>query len=239
MIQAVYGIPGLTVLELVYFLRSESLSHGVVGNTLAKWEGKHKVAPYPVVFPSLRKLRSVEHKFKAPVVALVVDCPYVLSSVQGLTLLGAKVDKTNVNFQPFVATDLKKALKQLKGRPVSLAPVPVDYVPAVLKKFRGSSLGGLQTLMYKVKDKEVRAKVNVVVRDYFLTGQPLAKTKRSLSSLVGGSAFDGLVTLLGSEGCKNLQRAVVAVKDNPSKLKAAARKNKVSPFDVKYILSVR
>lgn len=234
---AVYGIPGLTVLETLYMLKLADVTHGVVSTTFTKIPGKLTLESTPVVFPSMSRFISTKQKFKVPITALVVDNPYVLSDSYKVPLLGAQVTNFTVKYSSFSKDTLLSTLKEPEQFTGSFTPDSLDYSKQILKKFRGSSLGGLQTMQYKVKDKDTRALVNTVVKNYFIRGLSLATTKEKLTQLVPGPVAESFLSLLSTEGCCNLKDAIQEVQRHPTKIDRIATKYKVSPFDIKYMLA--
>lgn len=234
---AVYGIPGLTVLETLYMLKLADVTHGVVSTTFTKIPGSLTLASTPVVFPSITRFIGTKQKFKVPITALVVDNPYVLADSYKVPLLGAQLTNFTVKYSSFSKDSLLATLKNpgvFKGK---LTPDTLDYSKQILKKFRGSSLGGLQTMQYKVKDKDTRALVNEVVKNYFIKGLSLATVREKLNQLVPASVAESFLTLLSTEGCCSLKDAVREVKKYPTKINRIAAEYKVSPFDIKYMLA--
>lgn len=234
---AVYGLPGLSVLEVLYMLRLAEVTHGLVSTSFTKIPGKLTLDVTPVVFPSMARFINTRQKFKVPITALVVDNPYVLADSYQVPLLGAQITSFTVKYDSFSKDALLSTLTKPESFKGSFTPVSLDYSKQILKKFRGSSLGGLQTMQYKVKDKDTRALVNTVVKNFFLKGLSLSTTKEKLNQLVPGSVANSFVTMLSTEGCANLRDAVQEVRKHPTKINRIAAKYKVSPFDIKYMLA--
>lgn len=236
MIVSAYGLPGLSVLELTYMLNSIGVTYGVVINNKLTKVGETLPPVTPIVFESPSMYARTHARFGArKVSALVLGDPFTLEKEYGLPLVGATIEKSRCTFSHIDEQALKALI--VDGPEVEVSRKLYDPVPAILKGFESTALAGLQTALYRVKDAETRAKVNRLVKDYFLTSESLISLERKLHNVSGEKVANLFVKLMQAEDIKRLRDAVHGAKRTPNKIKTIAKKNKVSPFDIKYLLA--
>lgn len=242
-VAAVFGLPTLTVLELSFMLKHLKITHGIVRPSgLERVVDEVKLDRTPVVFSSGRCFAQTRDKFKIEVTALVVDSPVVLHKEYQLPLIGAEISsKSVVTLQPSLGF---KDIKQLITTDFGDVPVPIErvaYNPIadVLKLYNASSLGALQTQLYRVKDLDVRAEVNTEVRNYFLSRMSIDRLESRLTRVAGPKVSRLFIQLLSAPDMQSLRSAVHQVKASPDRINTVAKKLKISPFDIKYLLSAR
>ena len=240
MILAAYGLPGLSVLEVTFMLNQLGIGYGVVVDSkLEVIKGKTHPSIKVVVFESISSVLKTAPKLRSTkVIALVLDNPYVLAKEYDLPLLGSSLGNTRCDFTAFSVTELREALKEASRRTeeVQIKKTPFNPVPSILKSYNASSLSDIQTQLYRIKDVSQRAEVGRAVKSYFSSKVSLTSLQAKLEKLSTPKVAESFVTLLQTEGMKTLRSVVQAAVANPSKLKSLAKKKKISPFDVKYLI---
>lgn len=242
MIVSALGLPGLSVLETSYMLNTLGLSYGVVDNGKLKHiKGRvQKQSFVPVIFTSAESLVRTYKKFKsARVVALVCDTPWVLHYEIGLPLGGADIKKSGVLFSTFGLKELRSYLLSVKSSKDSLDFYRDTYslIGSALKEYSASSLSSLQTLLYKIKDIELRGNVSKAIKKWIMSDRAYGELEPKLRKCLQEKALDNMRLVLTSKDMKNFRKAVCAASVSPDKTDKVAKTYKVSAFDIKYIIS--
>lgn len=242
MVVAAFGVPGLTVLELTNLLNQLNVSYGVVRQLkfeFIKLERNTEVKP--VVFASATAFYRTQSKFKkSKVLALVIDTPFTLNKEFGLPLLGATLEKTKCHFHPVLKEDLLKLIDgKYSDEPVQIVRKTYTPVTEILKSYNSSALSSLQTQLYKIKDTEVRNEVGLTIKKWMASKESVASLEKNLRKAGPDKIALQFVRLLTTAEMKRFREAVQKAKLDPSKLKTIAKKYKISPFDIKYILVTR
>lgn len=240
MLVAAYGLPTLSVLELTYWLESLGFSYGVVKlNALTRVVKPKKHNYTPVVFNSARAYLRTAEKFKPDIVALVLDDAVTLSKEYGLPLIGGELQKDVFTPSPLHRADLLKLLTPKKSEPVVVERFPYDPVPRILKSYNSSVLAALQTQFYRIKTTDSREEVVILIRNWLSSKESVKGLETRLYSLVSEKTVAALLSVITSADFVRFRTAIQETKANPKKLVTIAKKYKISPFDIKYILAQR
>lgn len=242
---AVYGVPGLSFAELTFMLTD--LGVGFVAaqsgkpTKVGESEGSRIV---PIVFGSAKSFMDNYEKVRFRSVAFVCDTYSKLAHELNWPLLGVEVvGKGKHEYKQF---DTEALVSLLNESDTLTEPCEINldikiYNPtaSLIAKFSESALTKSHTLMYKIKDVEIRARTVLLVKAWF-TGQvknsDVLYTK--LRDLHTNDKYvdDLLLVLTGKDGML-LRTVVIKSKAEPDKLDNLARKAHISPFDVRYLLS--
>jgi hypothetical protein len=242
MIVAAFGMPGMSTLELTALLHKLGVTFGVVRQgKLVRVQGRmEKQSLYPVVFQNAALFLRTYRKFgKSRVVAFVLDNPYTLQHELELMLVGATFTKNSILYSQFTEMDLKNVLLTCKLRhsPMHFQKHPYSLTQQVLKDYSASSLSGLQTFLYKIKDSESRDFVSKVVKKWMTEDEDFSVLEPKLKKFLQLKAIETLKTIINSPTMKTFREAVRKVAANPAKLQTVAKEFKVNAFDIKYLLS--
>ena len=248
MIVDAYGVPGITSIELALRLKDLKIDYGVVHQQRFTRYNVGEVPRsdqplIPIVFTSGSMLVRTQKKFrgKTRVVALVVDNHVTLTRSLGLPLLGAETQKDFVSFKPITHDDLKSLLIAASSRETHLEVEDKKYKPfdEILKRYALSDLSKLQTFLYKIKDQDTRDKVSLLTKRWLLTSAPFSKIEGKLSRELKPYVVDTLRTMLTSPSVSNLRVAIKKVKSGGMTPVKAAKRFKVSAFDLRYLLTTK
>lgn len=244
MIVSAYGMTSMSPMELASMLASLKITFGMVHKaTIQKHRGEWpSQILFPVIFTSATSFLQTYRKFKTSrVVAFVMDNPFTLSRELSLPLLGAEVTGLKVTVQAFGIDELRSLL----GRDVELKE-PLDfrrrpYTPfrEVMDKYAGSDLGKIQTFLYRVKDTEVRKKVNKAVKTWMVNDRSLKSLEREVRRIAGETVWLSLQKVVDSDSIGALRQAILKAKDNPGAINRIAKELKISPFDIRYLLATK
>lgn len=256
MIVRAYGVPGVTGIELAYIFQSLRLYFGIVRDYhFLKSERPRNFSIdsqpiIPVIIYGASTALRVQHKFKmSKVVAFIVDNPYSLAYTLKIPLLGAEIlNKNGVVFskidKDLIEKILDLVLVETKNYKLQEGVVLKFHnhrpVEDILKKYEQSDLSSLQTLLYKIKNVETRSKVSVLTKNWLMTSVPFSKIESRLQTEIDKPAvIDGVKNLLTSSTVANLRLAIRQVNTNKLTLAKAAKKYKVSPFDLRFLFAVK
>lgn len=245
MIVALYGIPGLSYAELTYMLTE--LGIGFVTKTgsgpVKQIGSPRKDHVVPVVFQSAKDVVDSKDKIKFRSVVFVTDTFTRLHKELKWPVVGLTVSKNGTpEYTKFDRTDLGNLLQQADklSQPITVSSEFVAYNPTneMLEKFKDSALAMSHTLMHKIKDQTVRSETFEFVRMYFM-GKVSVDWVMAQVARIGLTEFysSQLHTILTSVDGKKLRRVVTASIQKPEQLEAFAKKDGISPFDVRYLLS--
>jgi hypothetical protein len=249
MIVAIHGVPGLSFAETTYMLSDLGLAFvGVMEGKKPHISGNlDKRHVTPVVFDSAKSFVAHNHRISLRYVAFVCDSYQRLHVDLGWPVVGVVPKNRNNRIPEFVQFDRKEMglLLQADDR----LREPVQFVTTVTKKaspsdeliskFGVSALSQAQTIVYKIKDQDVRSRTFLVVRRWFMSELSGAeKLRAKLQSLaISRKHAEEMCDVLLSEPGMKLRRAVSIVKKNPDKITLAAKEARVSAFDIRYLMS--
>jgi hypothetical protein len=240
MLVAAYGLPTLSVLEVTYWLEALGISYGVVKqNTLHKVAKPKKHDYTPVVFNSARAYLRTAEKFRSDIIALVTDDAVTLSREYGLPLVGGDLQKDVFTPTPLRNTDLLRLLTPRKEDPIVVERFPYNPIPRILKGYNSSVLSALQTQFYRIKVNDSREEVVIAVRNWLSSRDSVRSLETKLYKLAPEKTVTALLAVITSADFVRFRTAIQETKANPKKLLTIAKKYKISPFDIKYILAQR
>lgn len=244
MIVALHGVPGLSFAELTYMLTDLGIGYmAVTTNKPTKIGDPRTDHVVPVVFKSARSFADHHAKIKFRSVAFICDSYHRLHVELKWPVIGVDVDKKGHRFKSFHQHDLGMLLQ---ADDQLTTPVKVDieftaYDPTekMVQKFEKSALSQSQTLMYRIKNQELRSKTFMVVREWFVG---LIKSKDTLKGRIftlhkNDKYSTDLLKILLSDHGASLRKAAIEGRAKPTRIDAICKKNKISPFDVRYLLS--
>lgn len=246
MIVAIFGVPGLSFAELTYLLTELGIGFMAVTDKPQKVGEPNKNHVVPVVFSSARSLLQHHSKIKFRSVALVCDNYAKLKREHGWTVVGTREVSKNgheyVQFGSRELGDLIQSADLLARSPVEIeGTVPKAYDPAseMISKFADSALSQTQSMMYKVKNQEIRSKTFAMIRGWFVGDVKTSDTLQSrLRSIHTSDKYvTDLMNIMTAPAALTLRRVTIEVKKNPDRLEIVTKKAKISPFDVRYLLS--
>ncbi len=246
MIVAAYGVPGITGIELALMLGKLKVDYGIVKqNSFRKvlLEGRLKPQPiFPVIFTSSTCLLRTQGRFKiAKVVAFVVDNPVVLTRNIKVPLLGAEATTTGLEFSHITEGVLRSLLIENANKEEQLLFSDHKYQPIkeILKKYEQSDLSKIQTFLYKIKEVDKRDRVSRLIKTWLLTAAPLSKIESRLQKEIKPAIVDNLRAMLCQPSVDNLRVAIRQVKQNKLTPTKAAKKYKISAFDLRYLIATK
>ena len=247
MIVALYGSPGLSFAELTYMMTELGIGFMAVKDRPQKIGDPSPKHVIPVIFNSGSSFLKNKNKIKFRSVVFVCESYTKLKREYGWPMIGVIQGKKNQH--SYIQFD-KKELGLLLQEADQLT-VPIDlssiksvqkvYDPAseMISKFSKSALSQAQTMMYKVKNQELRSKTFELVREWFV-GKAKSKDalKTNLHRLHKNPKYvDDLTIILTSPLGMSLRRATTESRKDPKKLEILAKKANLSPFDIRYLLS--
>lgn len=246
MIVSAYGLPGLTCVELALMFNNLGINYGLVRRQKLTriTNNVSKIQPiFPVVFSSGSMFLRTQGKFKtAKVVAFVLDNPIVLTKNLDLPLLGAEyLPRQVLTFNRVDEDKLKEILLRDTSASVSMTFSDLRYKPVeeTLKKYEQSDLSYLQTFLYKIKDVDTRDKVSSLTKNWLLTSLPYSTIEGKLHRYLKPAIAETLKTMLTTPSVDNLRVAIRQVKTNKLTPAKAAKKYKISSFDLRFLLADR
>lgn len=245
MIVAVYGIPGLSFAELTYLLTDLGIGFMAAANGKPSKVGSptrdHVV---PIVFGSAKVFVENHKKVKFRAVALVCDTYTRLKKELDWPLVGVReLPKDQHEYMQFDRQELgallQEADKFTEATSVNLNVKVYDPTTDLISTFGDSALSQAQTLMYKVKNQDMRSRTFACVKAWF-TGQIKSADAlyTKLKSIHDNEKYiDSLLGVLTSKDGNVLRKVVIQGKNDPDKIDALARKVNITPFDIRYLLS--
>lgn len=242
---ALYGVPGLSFAELTYLLTELGVGFMAVTDKPTKVGELTSDRVVPVAFSSARNFLQHHKKIKFRAAALVCDTYAKLHKEHGWDVIGVQeTGKKKYEFTQFHTRELHELLQHADTlhEPIVLATENIKvYDPAreMINKFSLSALSQSQTMMYKIKNAEVRSKTFALVRGWFVgdvkTADKLSGKLRSLHT--SEKYVTDLMTVLTSPVAMTLRRVTTESRKNPARIEALTKKAHLSPFDVRYLLS--
>jgi hypothetical protein len=244
MIVALYGLPGLSFAEITYMLTDLGIGFMAVTDRPIKVGDPDRKHVVPVVFNSARSFLMNHTKIKFRACAFVCDTYAKLKKEHGWEVVGV----TEINKKKHVYTqfhkrelaDLLQHADKLRGKTCYATETKV-YDPAsdLIKKFAQSALAQSQTMMYKVKNQDLRSKTFALVKGWFIGDVKTQETLNSRLSAIHSSDkyVTDLMVVLTSVHALSLRRVTIESRKNPTRIEALTKKANLSPFDVRYLLS--
>lgn len=244
MIVALYGVPGLSFAELTYLMTEMGIGFMAVNDKPVKIGDPNKDRVVPVVFGSARSFLLNHSKIKFRAAAFVCDTYTKLKKEHGWEVVGVEeINKKKHLYTQFHVKEIADLLQhadKLDGQ--TCYPVETRvYDPAgeMIKKFSQSALAQSQTMMYKVKNQDMRSKTFALVKGWFVGD---IKTKETLNSKLDSihsseKYVTDLMIVLTSTHALALRRVTIDSRKNPNKIESLTKKANLSPFDVRYLLS--
>lgn len=176
----------------------------------------------------------------------VFDTPVLLDYLEPIKLLDAKkAGSFKYKLYELSASDIVEAVKA-KGK-VKVSSKSIDVIPRLLGDTLPSVMKPIQTFLYSVPNTEHRVFYTKEILHFFASKKTsIEDLKASLISISkqkkSFSALDKVLGFLTEAGAKNTKAVVVKVLKAKAKGKSAnvdklCTEYKVSPYDVKYILS--
>lgn len=239
---AVYGIPQVSVYHFSKLMREQGITFLLFdkGKQPQFVKNGTKVSPYPVLITSVEAYLRFHDQFNGLVTVFLNDTIALLEKVPSCILVGCVKQKIGWEYTPLAGDELRMLIDSV---PVTeRASEPTQDIESVLlsqviEKFNTASiLAPLQTLFYRVRDKEVRTKLQDVVFRY-LAGE--RGPKQLVSDLAGVNIPTSLKDRFDLE-CKRpeallLRQACEETRKGTS-VEDAANALKVSDFDVRYVM---
>lgn len=139
----------------------------------------------------------------------------------------------HINEEKLTAAKLKKYINK---KPVELSYKKVDLVKKLLKSSKVSVIKNLQTLLYKIQNKETRETYRNKIFTYLNHSENnIAKLEKSLIliSKKKSSTLKELIEIIHSDIFIETHLAAIERK------KGNMKKSKISSFDINYILSFK
>lgn len=243
-IVALYGVPGLSFAELTYLLTELGIGFMAVTDKPTKVGEPTKKHVVPVVFNSARSFLMNHSRIKFRACAFVCDTYAKLKKEHGWEVIGVeevgKKKHVYTRFHQKELADLLQHADKLDGSTCYAVETKV-YDPAaeMIKKFAQSALAQSQTMMYKVKNQDMRSKTFALVKGWFVGD---IKTKETLNSRLDNihtseKYVTDLMAVLTSTHALALRRVTIDSRKNPNKIESLTKKANLSPFDVRYLLS--
>lgn len=243
-IVALYGVPGLSFAELTYLLTELGIGFMAVTDKPTKVGEPTKDHIVPVVFNSVRSFLVHHKKIKFRAIGLVCDTYTKLRIEHDFKVVGVEeINKKKHRYTQFHREELgallQEADKQTTRMSVDMESKTYDPASEMIKKFSQSALAQSQTMMYKVKDQEIRSKTFALVKGWFLgdikTSETLNGRLRSIHT--SDKYVADLMVVLTSQPANALRRVTTEAKKNPDRIEVLTKKANISPFDVRYLLS--
>lgn len=243
MIVAIYGVPGLSFAEVTYMLTSLGIGYVAVTKGPTKIGGPSPDHVIPVVFSSAKQFLDNRSKIKFRAVPLICDSFHKLHTELKIPVVGVEITKKGPVYTQFSQKELGALLQQAdkltEPAELEIKFKPHDPTKKMISKFSESALSQAQTVVYRVKNQELRSKTFGLIKDWFV-GK--IKSKESLKLKVYalhrnekyGSVLESI--LLSSHG-QALRNSVIESQKNMARIEIVCKKNKISPFDVRYLLS--
>jgi hypothetical protein len=246
MIVAVFGVPGLSFAELTYLLTELGIGFMAVTDKPHRIGQPSQNHIVPVVFGSVRSFLQHYQKIKFRSVAFVCDTYTKLAIEHGFGVLGVnKLSSKRHEYTQFHVQELGAILQSVDGlrMPITaenlIEPKAYDPAAEMISKFSQSALTQTQSLMYKVKNQELRSKTFLLVKSWFLGDIKSSDTLRSrLKNIHSSDKYvdDLMVVMTASEG-QALRRVTIESRKNPNRIEVLTKRANISPFDVRYLLS--
>lgn len=243
MIVAVYGVPGLSFAEVTYMLTSLGIGYVAVEKGPKKIGGPSPDHVIPVVFNSAKQFIDNRNKIKFRAVPLICDSFHKLHTELKLPVIGVEATKKGPVYLRFSQTELGDLLQKADKltEPVDLRIEFKAHDPTrkMIRKFAESALSQTQTVVYRVKNQELRSKTFGLIKDWF-TGKIKSKEglKLKVYALHRNEKYGSdLETILLSAHGIALRNSVIEAQKNPARIETVCKRNKISPFDVRYLLS--
>lgn len=243
-IVALYGVPGLSFAELTYLLTELGIGFLAVSDKptrIGDPSNKHVV---PVVFSSARSFLQHHTKIKFRAAAFVCDTYTKLKSEHGWEVIGVQeLGKKKHSYTQFDSAELAAVLQHADtlNEKTAFATETKVYDPAseMIKKFSQSALAQSQTMMYKVKNQELRSKTFALVKGWFVGDVKTQEVLNNRLATIHSSDkyVADLMTVLTSAHAQALRKVTIESRKNPQRVETLAKKANLSPFDVRYLLS--
>ena len=246
MIVALHGIPGLSYAEVTYMLSRIGVGFLAVTNKPQKVGTIDTEHVIPVVFASARAFYTHHAKVNFRAVALICDTYPKLHAEMSWPVVGVeKLPGSNFKhrFTTFTDDDLREVLRiadsNTEATPINLKFTVYDPTDTMIQKFGKSALSQSQTIMYKIKNLDQRSKTFAVIRDWFHGTIRSEEVMRGRVNIIHSNEkfANDLHNVLLSEHAKILRKAVIESKTNVNRIDAICKRAKISPFDVRYLLS--
>lgn len=245
MIVALFGVPGLSFAELTYLLTELGIGFMAVTDKPSKIGEPTRNRVVPVVFSSARSFLLHHSKIKFRSAALVCDTYTKLKREHGWTVVGVnEINKKRHEYIQFGSRELGALLQQADILTTAIRvdeQVPRVYDPAseMIRKFADSALSQTQSMMYKVKNQEVRSKTFALVRAWFVgeikTSETLMSRLRNIHT--SDKYVADLMIIMTGTAAMALRRVTIEGRKDITRIEALAKKANISPFDVRYLLS--
>ncbi len=244
MIVALFGVPGLSFAELTYLMTELGIGFMAVTDKPHKVGEPTRDHVVPVVFGSARSFLQHHRKIRFRSAAFVCDTYAKLRREHGWEVVGVNEVKKRHHYTQFRKDELGALLQSVDHlrEPISITEeLPKSYDPAseMIKKFALSALSQTQSMMYKVKNQEVRSKTFALVRGWFMGEVKTAETLLNRLKAIHTSEkyVTDLMLVMTGPNALALRRVTIEARKDPTRIETLTKKANISPFDVRYLLS--
>lgn len=186
--------------------------------------------------------RDLEAFKKLDCVVVVFDVPVRLDSIKGMVI--QDVDKREKSFKySFCNPNYPRFIKNVRAcletdKKVKVLSNPVNILPTLLKTSTNSSLDRLQSWKYAIKPVEVRDEIFKYVLKWFTTKDYTVKALNARLKKISPSISTDI--LFKDDMYTHLKEVIIQCLPSDSKrpsIVKIAEQNKVSAFDIRYILT--